>query len=70
VNKVLRDTWTKIAGSDEEQAWYQAGVRRDFMFLEWGHTVAAAAAPPMGCRHSSVNTASRLGLTVNCTILF
>lgn len=65
MNKVLRDTWTKIAGSGEEQARCQAGVRTHCTFLGWGHTVAAVAVPPVGWRYSSLKAVSRLGLTVN-----
>lgn len=67
---MLRDTWTKIAGSGEELARCQAGVRRDCAFFEQGHTVAVAAVPPVGWRYSSPKALPRLGLTVDCTTLF
>lgn len=43
---------------------------RDEEFLEQGHAVAVTAVPAVGWRDSSPKAASRLGLTMNCTILF
>lgn len=61
MNKVTRDTWTKVAGSAKEQARCQARVRlwkrRDGTLLEQGHTVPLTGA-------------SRQGLPVNCAVLF